>query len=185
MRFPKSQPLPAYFLSHNIAYLRKVALLISKRGSDERSDIRELRPRISLRSCGLRLATQMRSVAAELFRRPTSQIPIQPPATKQPDGQITKTLSIPSRKNISLPSSGKSVIQIRASHPIRGALRTSRTLRWDAVDAGDGERRTPELADGEVVWSWRPDAGVKLPRSLLGSEGGKKARSPGRARSKP
>ena len=43
------------------------------------------------------------------------------PATSQPDGQINKSLSIPSRKNISLPSSGKSVSLIRASRPIRGA----------------------------------------------------------------
>jgi hypothetical protein len=77
------------------------------------------------------------------------------------------------------------VISIRASRPIRGALRTSRTLRWDAVDATDGERRTPERADGEVVWSWRPDAGVQAPGKLPEGEGGKKARSPGRARSKP
>jgi hypothetical protein len=41
-------------------------------------------------------------------------------------------------------------------------------------------------ADGEVVWSWRPDAGAKFARSkLLAGDGGKKARSPGRARSKP
>ena len=42
------------------------------------------------------------------------------------------------------------------------------------------------VADGEVVWSWRRDAGVKFVRSkLLRDDGGKKARSPGRARSKP
>ena len=41
-------------------------------------------------------------------------------------------------------------------------------------------------AYGEVVWSWRRDAGAKFLRSkLLRSDGGKKARSPGRARSKP
>ena len=41
-------------------------------------------------------------------------------------------------------------------------------------------------ADGEAVWSWHPDAGVKFLRSkLLRGDGGKKARSPGRARSKP
>jgi hypothetical protein len=33
-----------------------------------------------------------------------------PPATKQPDGQITKSLSSPSRKNIPLSPSGKSLI---------------------------------------------------------------------------
>jgi hypothetical protein len=41
------------------------------------------------------------------------------------------------------------------------------------------------VADGEAVWSWRPDAGVKFSGSrLLGDDGGKKARSPGRARNK-
>jgi hypothetical protein len=41
-------------------------------------------------------------------------------------------------------------------------------------------------ADGEDVWSWHPDAGVKFLRSkLLRDDGGKKARSPGRARYKP
>src|SRR5450432_4014088 len=33
-----------------------------------------------------------------------------PPATNQPDGQITKSLSSPSRKNISLNPSGKSLL---------------------------------------------------------------------------
>jgi hypothetical protein len=46
---------------------------------------------------------------------------------------------------VPLPSSGKSLAQIRASRPIRGDVRTSRTLRRDAVDADDGERRTPDL----------------------------------------
>jgi len=36
------------------------------------------------------------------------------------------------------------------------------------------------------VWSWRPDAGVKfVRRKLLRGDGGKKARSPRRARNKP
>ena len=37
------------------------------------------------------------------------------------------------------------MMSIRASRPIRGALRTSRTLRRDAVDAGHGARRTPVI----------------------------------------
>jgi hypothetical protein len=43
------------------------------------------------------------------------------------------------------------------------------------------------VADGEAVWSWRPDAGVKFSQGQLPREndGGKRARSPGRARSKP
>ena len=40
------------------------------------------------------------------------------------------------------------------------------------------------IADGEVVWSWRPDAGAKSAKMLrhLAGDGGKKARSPGRSR---
>ena len=36
-------------------------------------------------------------------------------------------------------------------------------------------------ADGEIVWSWHPDAGVKFALGRAG-DGGKKARSPGRSR---
>jgi hypothetical protein len=36
-------------------------------------------------------------------------------------------------------------------------------------------------ADGEVVWSWRPDAGAKLAKTLtcLAGDGGKRARFTG------
>jgi hypothetical protein len=37
------------------------------------------------------------------------------------------------------------------------------------------------IADGEVAWSRRPDAGAKL-RMMMRSDGGKRARSPGRSR---
>jgi hypothetical protein len=33
-------------------------------------------------------------------------------------------------------------------------------------------------ADGEVVWSWRPDAGAKVAERSA-NDGGKRARSPG------
>jgi hypothetical protein len=33
--------------------------------------------------------------------------------------------------------------------------------RWDAVDAALRETNVAD-ADGEVVWSWRPDAGAKF-----------------------
>ena len=64
------------------------------------------------------------------------------------------------------------------------------TMRWagDAVDAlASGALLTPDenaRAYGEVVWSWRRDAGAKLVE-LSADDGGKRARSPGRARSKP
>ena len=56
------------------------------------------------------------------------------------------------------------------------------------------KRRTSDAgADGEVVWSWRPDAGAKpcvmraepnraKMRCYLQGDGGKRARSPERAR---
>jgi hypothetical protein len=61
------------------------------------------------------------------------------------------------------------------------------------TDVGSGMRWTRQCrktsdtgADGEGVWSWRPDAGAKFLRSkLLRNDGGKRARSPGRARYKP
>ena len=106
-------------------------------------------------------------------------------ATKQLDGQISKKLSSPWLKNIPLNPSGKSALPLRASHPTRGALRTSRTrggMRWTRIACED-ERKM--IADGEVVWSWRPDAGAKFAGSSPAGDGGKKARSPRRARSKP
>src|SRR6201999_596806 len=48
----------------------------------------------------------------------------------------------------------------------RGVSRSSRTLGWDAVDA-DALLTNSADADGEVVWSRRPDAGVKFSRSKL------------------
>src|SRR6476660_1208812 len=61
-------------------------------------------------------------------------------ATKQPDGQISKNLSSPRAKNIPLNPSGKSALRLRASHPTRGALRTSRTrggMRWTRIACED------------------------------------------------
>ena len=58
----------------------------------------------------------------------------------------------------------------------------------DAVDAlASGMFFMPDenaRAYGEVVWSWRRDAGAKL-AELSADDGGKRANSPGRARSKP
>ena len=57
-----------------------------------------------------------------------------------------------------------------------------RGMRWTqrCRETSDAE------ADGKDVWSWRPDAGAKFLRSkLLRDDGGKRARSPGRARYKP
>src|SRR5258705_13201903 len=49
-----------------------------------------------------------------------------------PDGQITKSLSIPPRRNIPLNLSGKSAALLRASHPREGrvAIVTNVAGRW-------------------------------------------------------
>jgi hypothetical protein len=102
---------------------------------------------------------------------------------KTTDGKISKNLSSPPAKNIPLSPSGKSALPTRPSHPMRGALRDVTNARWDAVDAEACEDERKMIADGEVVWSWRPDAGAKFaggfPPATVAT-----SRSPG-ARSKP
>jgi hypothetical protein len=101
-----------------------------------------------------------------------------------PTGSCREFLSSPSAKNISLFQKPKSVVMFAPS-------RTREEGRIAIVtDVGSGMRWTRRCretsdteADGEGVWSWRPDAGVKFLRSkLLRDDGGKRARSPGRAR---
>jgi len=43
-------------------------------------------------------------------------------------------------------------------------------------------RTTDAFADGEVVWSWCPDAGIKSCGDEPRGDGSKKARFPGRSR---
>ena len=45
---------------------------------------------------------------------------------------------------------------------MRGALRNVTNVWWDAVDARLATDERKLIADGEVVWSWRPDAGAKV-----------------------
>ncbi len=56
-------------------------------------------------------------------------------------------------------------------------------MRWTRM----ARQTNVAKADGEVAWSWPPDAEVKLATMLShhAGDGGKKARSPGRARYKP
>ena len=86
-------------------------------------------------------------------------------------------LASPFEKNISLRDLVDAALLIPAIPPLsRGAFR-DRHKRWvrDAVDAvvAQDERRQ---ADGEVVWSWRPDAGAKLCGMIHKATG---ARKPG------
>src|SRR5205809_5712246 len=108
------------------------------------------------------------------------------------DGQITsdcqKSCQAPESKIFRF-----TILEIRIiTSPIPAHTRgVSRSSRCVGPECGGrfGVRRflTPDenaKAYGEVVWSWRRDAGVKLVESSA-SDGGKQARSPGRARSKP
>jgi hypothetical protein len=65
----------------------------------------------------------------------------------------------------------------------RGAYASSRTWSAGCDGRGDVDKTSDVAADGEIVWSWRPDAGAKFLRSkLLRGDGGKKPGSPGRSR---
>src|SRR4029079_10011359 len=83
-----------------------------------------------------------------------------------PVGQITENLSSPHPKNIPLSPSGKSALPARPiPRPQEGRIAI-------VTDVGCGMRWTRRrgrrallAAYGEVVWSWRPDAGVKSSRS--------------------
>jgi hypothetical protein len=90
----------------------------------------------------------------------------------------------PLRKNISLSFFQK--LMISCGHPAStgGAYRDRHgRRRWDAMDAMVSQCavRTPTngiVADGEVVWSWHPDADAKpvMMRKRRAGDGGQKAR---------
>ena len=66
--------------------------------------------------------------------------------------------------------------------PPRQEGRTRRHERGAGCDGRGSVDTTGDVAaDGEVVWSWRPDAGAKSV-DRTADDGGKRARSPGRAR---
>jgi hypothetical protein len=99
-------------------------------------------------------------------------------------------MSSPQSKNILLSISANQKYKPTRLIPEEG--RRPSSLYVGMGCGGRGQRQAllaPDealFAYGEVVWSWRRDAGAKPLRSkLLGGDGGKQARSPGRARSKP
>ena len=63
----------------------------------------------------------------------------------------------------------------RVSPVTRGVAHVT-NARWDAVDEVAREDERKLIADGEVVWSWRPDAGAKFCESHRGAT---VARKPG------
>jgi hypothetical protein len=73
------------------------------------------------------------------------------------------------------------------SHPSEGRLENVTDAGWDAVDAGGGARRATLEADGEVVWSWRSEAGAKSAMMLThrADDGGNQAMVTGESTYKP
>jgi len=105
-----------------------------------------------------------------------------------PDGQISKDLSSPFHKNISLNPSGKSPLEARPSHPNRGGSRVVTNARWDAMDAtvsgADGiagrvfrERSTGARTDGAAAHLRRnwPD-GTRSGKTFGGDGRGRRSR---------
>ncbi len=90
-----------------------------------------------------------------------------------------KTCPAPRAKNISLFQKPKSVVVFAPSRPDRGAFR-ERHGRGAGCGGRDGDARRAALkADGEVVWSWRPDAGVKVCGFSPAKRRGQKSPVPG------
>jgi len=123
--------------------------------------------RMSLRSCGLRAANGANGLP--------DVIRLSSPVLKNiPSSRLTQITGL------SPPScSGRGALAIVTNVGMGCGGRSS-------ISARVGVRTSGAVAYGKAVWSRRPDAGVKFLRSkLLRDDGGKKARSPGRARYKP
>src|SRR5437879_1341317 len=65
---------------------------------------------------------------------------------------------------------------------LRGRHGTLARVAMDAVASGASAPGETFTAYGEVVWSWRRDPGVKPRGKSHAGDGGKRGRSPGRAR---
>jgi hypothetical protein len=108
-----------------------------------------------------------------------------------PDGQMAHARHAKIARRVilsqvgALASSGKSVALVRAiPRPPRGAF-LDRHERW-LRDAMVRHQLTSDvLADGKIVWSCPPDAGVKFCETFRRATVATKPGSPGRARDKP
>ena len=90
------------------------------------------------------------------------------------------------RRVAALPNTPNQRHPARIPPPQEGRFAIVMNVRWDAVAATGRETSAP-LADGEAVWFWRPEAGVKFARRqrVARMTGSTKRWSPGRARKKP
>jgi len=83
-----------------------------------------------------------------------------------PSGCFAKTLSSPLCKNISLSPSGKSNLRLATSRLDKRGVRVVTNvgcgMQWTRI----ATQTSGTNADGEVVWFWRPDAGVKFREAI-------------------
>jgi len=95
--------------------------------------------------------------------------------------QIAHRANLPHARGVS--ERPKSTAHLRRPAFTKGALRDRHERRKrDAMDAAARATSAAE-ADGEVVWSWRPWAGVKFANDDLQTTVTKKSWTPRRARS--
>jgi hypothetical protein len=78
-----------------------------------------------------------------------------------PDALIFRIRVKPIREKYSSSVFQKYMLLSRRPASARGAYASSRTWKRDAMDAAASVRRMMLAADGKVVWSWSPDAGIK------------------------
>jgi hypothetical protein len=81
--------------------------------------------------------------------------------TDLPDLRIFRIQVKPSGQKYFSFSEGRIVWQNYPVPDWRGVSRSSRDVVRDTMDAVRIARRAMLTADGEIAWSWRPDAGVK------------------------
>src|SRR6516165_10880583 len=116
------------------------------------------------------------------FRPSASDLPISKAKTVHAcHAQIARRANLPHARDVV--ERPKSTAHLRRPAFTKGALRDRHERRKrDAMDAAARATSAAE-ADGEVVWSWRPWAGVKFANDDLQTTVTKKSWTPRRARS--
>ena len=112
------------------------------------------------------------------------------PCAKKRISLAVSTRFYPSRssaKNIPLCVFSERCLPLIHPASCRGAYASSRYVECGLRWTRRWRKTSGACADGEVVWSWRSDAGAKFVKTLtrLAGDGGNQAWSPGRARRKP
>jgi hypothetical protein len=102
-----------------------------------------------------------RALGREISRIPPASSPSQPRVICPTGKSVAsrKNGSTPWQKNNALVPSGKSNPLIVASRSSKGRFAIVTDVGRDAVDAAVPMKRAALIADGRIVWSWRPDAG--------------------------